>query len=67
MRFESPVLGGVSQARIDTFIVATLTVLIRSTLAFHRTAPFLLETFAENPLTSWHCLLGAAQTACGLR
>ncbi|MDN7935657.1 hypothetical protein QZM52_30720, partial [Burkholderia metallica] len=30
-------------------------------LAFHRTAPFILKKSAENSLTSWHCLLGAAQ------
>ncbi|MBU9693226.1 hypothetical protein KTF23_25680, partial [Burkholderia multivorans] len=29
-------------------------------LAFHRTAPFILKKSAENSLTSWHCLLGAA-------
>ncbi|MDN7936399.1 hypothetical protein QZM52_34530, partial [Burkholderia metallica] len=29
-------------------------------LAFHHTAPFILKKSAENSLTSWHCLLGAA-------
>nr|WP_269114304.1 hypothetical protein [Burkholderia pseudomultivorans] len=29
-------------------------------LAFHRTGSFILEKSAENSLTSWHCLLGAA-------
>ncbi|MUV21469.1 hypothetical protein GNZ25_08710 [Burkholderia thailandensis] len=28
--------------------------------AFHSTAPFILKKSAENSLTSWHCLLGAA-------
>ncbi|MDN7936344.1 hypothetical protein QZM52_34255, partial [Burkholderia metallica] len=34
-------------------------------LAFHHTAPFILKKSAENSLTSWHCLLGAAQSWAG--